>query len=377
MQHRRPSFASLALVLVLACAVGAGCRDEAPQPPGGCGPEAIVEPDFEAEGPYRVGFRKLEVTYQPPGAESERTILVNLWYPTLDENGEGADYLGWFTDNDAWVDATPVSPASECGYPTLVYSHGHAGLGGGAAFLTRHFASHGWVAIAPDHTDNTIADNKEPRATSLYYLRALDVSTALDTVASLPEGDPLHARVAVDKVLLVGHSFGAHTAWSVAGARFDLDVIEENCRPGGSVPSGVCTEAELEVFASGVADRRVVAAVPMAGRIDRNWFGPAGHQSVEVPMMLLTGSEDDVGAEAQFETLIGVDLTWVDLDGGCHETFNLGFCNTLPRDEGYAITRAHALAFGRRHVLGDDAPDVVSLLDGTGTISDRTTFRRR
>ena len=46
-------------------------------------------------------------------------------------------------------------PVAEHGYPVLVFSHGSL-YGGSSAFLARHFASHGWVVAAPDHTGHLL-----------------------------------------------------------------------------------------------------------------------------------------------------------------------------------------------------------------------------
>ncbi len=66
-------------------------------------PEETVDPlswAVDAPGPYNVGYRSWEHTYEPLPGES-RTILINAWYPTDDSTGEPVKYLVLLTDEDS------------------------------------------------------------------------------------------------------------------------------------------------------------------------------------------------------------------------------------------------------------------------------------
>jgi hypothetical protein len=236
----------------------------------------------------------------------------------------------------------------------------------------RYFASHGWVSIAPEHVGNTLSDTPTPRRFDIYHLRAQDVRAALDHVQRLPATDPLAGRLDTRRVLLSGHSFGAHTVWSVAGATYDLPLARRLCTPDVS-----CTDADLDVLRLGGRDERVVAAIPMAGTLNRMLFGPDGHRSVRIPLLAMSGTADPVGAEEQFLSTDPVDLTWIDIRGGCHQYFALGGCPDIPDSFQDSIVGVWALAFGRRHVLDDDDPTVRGILDHTLPLSDRVAYRRR
>jgi predicted dienelactone hydrolase len=328
--------------------------------------------DLRAPGPFRVGYRTVSHTYTPAGADAPRTIVLNLWYPTEATTGDHPSYLGLFEDEAALVDAPLAAPVEAAGYPVHVHSHGHLGFGATSAFLMRHFASHGWVAIAPDHTGNTLADNIDPRPLAMYHLRSQDITASLDALASLPPTDPLHGLARTAATVMSGHSFGVHTVWATAGATFDADALSAGCAEGE--PLHPCPEADLAVFAAGLRDPRVVAAIPMAGAIRRDLFGPDGHATVAIPLLAMSGSEDPVGADVQFATTPGLPLDWIDIAGACHQTFALGFCDTLEMELGFSIVNTFALAFARRHVLGDTAPGTLNLLGGSDTFSPLVTF---
>lgn len=323
-------------------------------------------------GPYRVGYRRWSYTYTPQGTTSPRTIPLHVWYPTLARDGMHPTYSLIFRDPVSQTDAPPAASAHPDGYPVHVYSHGYQGFGPTSHFLMRHFASHGWLAIAPDHVGNLLADTPSPLPININYLRSRDVSAALDALDALPSTDPLHGRAVTRRAVLSGHSFGTHTVWASAGATFDVDAIRARC-----MPSGACTDADLAVFRAGLRDPRFVAGIPMAGSIRREWFGPTGHASVRIPLFAMSGSDDPVGADAQWMTATGLDLTWIDVRGGCHQYFALGSCANIPDSEQAPIVGAYALAFARRHLLDDRTPAVTAILDGTTRLSDRVTFQRR
>lgn len=330
--------------------------------------------DPAAPGPFHVGYRTIPITYDAPTLPGRQTT-IHVWYPTLVPDGEHPRYLGTFDDDVSVIDAPLAPSAYEDGhYPVHLYSHGDRGFGATSAFLMRRFASHGWVAIAPDHTGNTLDNNTTPRPISIYFLRGTDLSATLDAMAALPASDPLAGLANVDRVIASGHSFGSHSMWAIAGASFAVDGADGF--GAGCTTDGTCTAAELDVFRAGVGDARVVGAIPMAGSISRTYFGPTGHTSVTIPFLSISGGADPVGADTQFASTPEVDLDWVEVEGACHQFFALGCAGDAPLDEDL-IVGGFALAFARAQVLGDASTTVSAILDGTRVLSPRVTLMTR
>jgi hypothetical protein len=72
-----------------------------------------------------------------------------------------------------------------------------------------------------------------------------------------------------------------------------------------------------------------------------------------------------------------VDLTWVDIRGGCHQFFAIGHCDHIPDEDQPRIVGAWVFAFARRHVLRDTSTAIMDITEGRTVLSDRVTVRRR
>lgn len=319
----------------------------------------------DSTGPFGVGYRIIELTYIPGPLGTPRTLPVHLWYPTWDTCGR-----------DPIIDASLAeSPYADGKYPVHIFSHGRASFAGAADPLMTAFASHGWVAVAPDHVGSTWFDNVEPSPLWKYYTRPLDLTAVLDHLDVLPESDPLSGKLETSAVVMSGHSSGVFTSWAISGASFDVPSLEARCER--DTYAGGCTSAEIDAFAKGFRDSRVVTTIPMAGRLNSTWLGPTGYRSVDIPMLAMSASEDTVDALGQFEIVEGLDFTWIDIEGACHQTFTYAGCPNIDDAEGQRIVATYALAFARHHVLGDDDPLVLGLLDGSIEISPLVAFARR
>lgn len=357
-----------ALGLVSPLAIGCGSGDDA-EAQGN--PHASLDLPVDQRGPYQAGYARYETTYTPDGETEPRTIVVHVWYPTEETSGEHPKYLDFFDGLYSFEGASLAPPLEKAGYPVHVYSHGDRGWGGTSDELMSYYASHGWVAVAPDHTGNTFNGNLDPRPTATYIARPQDISQSLDFVANLPASDPLAGKLQLDRVVMSGHSFGTYTTWAIAGADYDVDSIRAECPSA----EGVCSEAELGAFATGFRDPRIVGGIPMAGGDSSSWFGDL--DTAEIPIFLMSASGDPVGADTLYAEVKSLDLTWIEIAGGCHQLFALGGCPDVERQVGYAIVDTYALAFGRHLVLGDDSEATLNILDGTTNVSDLVTFQRK
>lgn len=375
---------TLGMIFVTACLVA--CSSQAPatnaNPDAGASEEAgvpkIAAPTGEAlsfavdaEGPYRVGHRSFDVTYTPPGGAPARTIPVELWYPSLDAEGEPASYGGLLKDPTTFEGASAAPPLDPRGYPVHVYSHGSTGFAGTSSKTSRYFASHGWVVAAPNHVGNLLKDGTGKRPLAISYLRSTDVTATLDGLEKLAAPDPLAGKLRTKRALLSGHSFGSFTAWASSGVTFDTKNLQARCDSGEfSVP---CRPEEIAVFGAGLGDARFVASIPMAG-------GPSesisDYATAKRPMLLMSGSLD-VSSGPIFERTNDLDLTWLEFEGGCHELFALGGCQAFDEKAGWSLVSTWMLAYGRRHILGDGSAGTTAIVTGERSLDGRIRFKHK
>ena len=328
-------------------------------------------------GPYHVGYRTFPLTYVPAPDGVTRTIQVSVWYPSDDKTGEPSVYFSGYPvpHDDVFLNATLAPPADAAGYPVHLFTHGHLGFAGSAPYMVRHFASHGWVVIAPDHTGNTTVDNSGPRPPAIYWWREADDAACLHWLETLPASDPLYGKARTEHTFLSGHSFGSTDVWALAGVPYDAKKIAANCA-AGTVNIDCAAQAQA-MYKAGFADKRIVAAAQLAGGVDDGVFAPDAPTAVTIPMLVMTGTADQGHPAAPLWEPLPHGW-WVDIEGGCHQTFGLGDCGTtMTAEVGTPIVWTYTLALARMAVLGDHGAQVTAILDGTQQVSPLATLKKK
>ncbi|GDX78702.1 hypothetical protein LBMAG42_05130 [Deltaproteobacteria bacterium] len=348
-----------------------GCTpDPAAVESGGpcAGPAA---PAIDIEGAV-AGTRESATSYAIPWSGETRDLALHAWYPTKDTEGEAARWLDLFDDPNSLVDASFAPINETCLAPLVVYSHGSQAWAGNGAPILRQLVNAGWVAAAPDHTDNLLTQNEDPKPETFPLLRTLDVKATIDWIEGLPEDDPLYGRVDTSKVFVFGHSYGGQTSWLLGGPTFDATAIATAC---ASSELG-CTEAEEAAFAERAVDPRVVAVAPLAGTVGTNLVADAGWESLDRPVLFMTGSADGDGTEAFTRAAAG-DVTWVELAGGCHESFTSTVvpCD-LDKTLGLTVAATYIADFATREVLNSEDATVLGVLDGSVEVDAIATLQR-
>ena len=316
-------------------------------------------------GPSNVGHKLTHSTYSDPLGQRV-TIAIDIWYPTEDNDGTAAKYFDSISDDAVISEASLADSTHVGGHPVIVFSHGSNLYGGSSAFLMRHFASHGWVAVAPTHVGNTIIDFGSGdcatdaygcRSENVWLQRPLNTVTALE---SIPEAVGSSARV--DSVILAGYSYGAYDTWARAGGRIDRFSLEEACSAGGI--SGGCSEAGLNAISADLYDDRIAAIIPMAGA-HAFPFTAKGLENLVPPALQMSGTLDDDSPDWVWDNSEGTALTWLSIEGACHGLWSFGGCTEIDIDEGQSIIAAYALAFSRKHLFEDESEETLGLLDGS------------
>ena len=328
--------------------------------------------DVTERGPYNVGYMTTQFSYAVEPGGSQRTIDVSIWHPSLQEQGGAARYLsGLLTSNGASMNmSVPDEPAQ---FPVLVFSHGNASFPEQSYFMTEHFASHGWIVVAPRHTKNSYSDQDNTTVFQRTIDRPQDIRNMLDWFEASADNHSLSSRMNFEQVAMSGHSYGGYTTLAMAGAEVDVMALEQSCM-NGTTPQYYCallTPQNKELFAAGFRDPRIKAAIPVTPGFAGLYRG--GTSAIDIPTLFITAKRDMTLPESSEG-----DPLWASMSEGkghvrlqltnsghftpsnlCELTTFVPAANGdgcdgtfTPEEEVQAIMNHYGLAFAQYHVLG-------------------------
>lgn len=189
-------------------------------------------------------------------------------------------------------------------FPVIVISHGVAEDRQTYAYVAQHLASYGFAVAVLDHPGSDAKEFRQffaglagpPKAKELID-RSLDVKFMLDELQRLSETNSnLKGQLNLQQVGAIGHSYGGYTALTLAGAKINFEQIQKDCHPNRSLDLSVflqCRADELPPANYLLLDQRVKAVMainPLVSTI----FGQRGLSQIQVPVMLVAGSQDIV-----------------------------------------------------------------------------------
>ena len=189
--------------------------------------------------------------------------------------------------------------------PLVVISHGLASDRQTFAYLAQHLAAEGIAAVVIEHDAISLnrfsnflsGATRFPKPNNLIN-QPLDIKYVLDRLEQEAQGNPeLQQGLNLEQIGLIGQSFGGYTALAVAGGQLILDPAAKECQPENyedvllDLSSlAKCTYNKLNNPQKSLRDPRIdaVIAINPLGKI----FGKAGLSSVEIPTMIVAGTQD-------------------------------------------------------------------------------------
>lgn len=270
-------------------------------------------PELAAYGDYEVGTRPLTVTNpnqldvlsldsqseQPdPLPTYDRSLPLQMWYPSFPGATGNKAIRAFLRDattevslyGQATLWAAPIVNSGP--FPLVIISHGYPGNRFLMSHLAENIASKGYIVASIDHTDSTY--RTQAAFGSTLRNRSLDQIFVLNEMARLnnDEGSFLSGLIDTDNTAIVGYSMGGYGAVITAGG----GVTEASVAFGFSPPFGT-----LGIHLGGsdtlnnLIDSRVKTAIAVApwGR-NFGFFDADSLAGVQIPMLFVAGSEDDI-----------------------------------------------------------------------------------
>ena len=183
---------------------------------------------FFHAGQQPFSFNAQQLTSQL-GVKS-KTIRGVIWYPVDETVPERVQSIGapghaLFIAGSAAPDA-PLASAPKR-FPMILLSHGTGGSARQLAWLGTALARAGFIAVAIDHPGNNGVTDPTVQGFTLWWLRARELSMALDTMLATRTFGPHIDRA---RVGAAGFSLGGYTVIAIAGARVDMPGMLEHCK---------------------------------------------------------------------------------------------------------------------------------------------------
>ncbi|NJL10161.1 MAG: alpha/beta fold hydrolase [Calothrix sp. SM1_7_51] len=274
-------------------------------------------------------------------------------------------------------------PQSQAPVPVLIISHGVADNRNTFAYLGEYLASYGFAVVALEHPgSNTqqfqnllLGAAKEAVETPEFIDRPQDVSFVINELTSLNQNSPqIKDKLNLQQIGIIGHSFGGYTALAIAGAKFDFAKLKRECRADNYNLNAANASLLLQCLALNLPanvdyklqDKRIKAVFVMNPSIG-SIFGEKGLSAIELPVMLLGGSDDAVTPHlleqvCPFTWLKTPDKYLVKIQGGTHVYDNQGLAGAVPLPSPLAnpdpllsqkYIQIMTLAFAKTYVAND------------------------
>ena len=316
-------------------------------------------PALAAYGTFKVGVQTIKLVHanqidilkvdpKKPKPEKlpryDRPLTVEVWYPAA-SNAKGSTALKVFLrDGETEVeikgkamrDAAPVT--TKAPFPLVIISHGYPGNRLLLSHLAENLASKGYIVASIDHTDSTYRDKKAFGSTlvnrthdQLFLLNEMDRLSKEKTSF-------LNGLLNASNTGIIGYSMGAYGAVITAGG----GVTQASVDYAWGGPHGT-----LAVHKGGskshtaLFDPRIKTAIAIAPwGMKLGFWSPQTLKGVKLPMLFVSGSNDDVAGYKKGTRLIWKNSINVDRSLLTFQYANHNAAAPMPAPaESYAVSK--------------------------------------
>lgn len=183
--------------------------------------------------------------------------------------------------------------------PVVIISHGLSSSPQHFADYAEHLASYGYLVAVPQHPGS---DSQQLQAlkvglsrqiffTNEFVDRPQDISYVIDELERRNKAD-FAGKLRLNRVAVIGHSFGGYTALAISGATIDFDYLKQECEGYLNLSLLLqCRALTLELKTDNLKDKRI-KAIGITNPVKSAIFGPSGLASVSLPVFVQAGVYD-------------------------------------------------------------------------------------
>lgn len=184
-------------------------------------------------------------------------------------------------------------------FPLIIFSHGSGGNWNSYMYQVQHLASHGYAVICVEHVyinNKQVKYYMSRRGGNMQFEEALfrttrdpravlenpkDLSFAIDQAILWNKGHKeLAGKIDVEKVGVMGHSYGAYSAIVICGAKPILDYLDPPVNPGKGL-------------AGDFSDPRVKFGLAMSPQPPGGtYFDEKSYKTINRPLIAISGTND-------------------------------------------------------------------------------------
>lgn len=239
-------------------------------------------------------FRQLRIN-----EESARPLDIAVWYPTAETGipeqvGDNIVFYGIAALRDAKPEAGI--------HPLLLLSHGYGGNWRNLNWLASAMAAQGYIVAAVDHPGTTTFNKSEQDAKQLWR-RPQDLQRMMAKIIATPS---LAGHVDTQRIAAVGHSLGGWTVLELAGARFDTERFQTDCREHTALSAckliqTLGIDGAAEQLAVDARDPKIKAVVSLDLGLARG-FTPESLSQIAIPTLIMAAQADSDELPARLES---------------------------------------------------------------------------
>jgi predicted dienelactone hydrolase len=168
-------------------------------------------------------------SYNWRGAPGQSLFEV-IWYPA--DGGADVAPQRFGPPGQPMFQASPAAPnaplaAGAVKFPLIMLSHGTGGTVQSMAWFATALATRGYIVAGVNHPGNTAMAPYTVQGFTLWWLRAKDISVALDDLLADDEFGP---RIDSQRIGAAGFSLGGYTVIELAGGVTSLANFHDVCR---------------------------------------------------------------------------------------------------------------------------------------------------